>query len=498
MKDIIKLLRDPKMLKRFILALSFANLCFYNVMFTIFYKKFFYIKSFPTTNSYLALIISEILLTLFFLFIWEIITRLKKPWVTKTAKAFLFIALIIILENAVKDIKVIDDKLFRTILLIATILLIIFKKTTKASVSFLMIIAPFVVIVFSQALLGAVTHWNRSDQPKPVQSFFTTNSSTSRVLWLIFDEMDYQVAFNERPQGVKLPTFDRFRKQAIFAENAFAPSNKTAKSLPALIDGKLVSKATVSKEEDLLITYQETGETTKWGSQPNVFSRAKQLRFNTAFVGEYLPYSRLIGKDLSHCSWYPFYPEYISSVDKLSANIYSQLFYVLAGPAKNTIQRKRSFYNVFEDTKKLVVNPAYGLIMIHFPIPHGPHFHKSHWWERSARGYLNSLELADETLNQLWQILADKGLWDKTTVIISSDHWLRDHKKYFKYKNEDYRIPFMIKLAGRNESISYQPTFNTVITQDLILAIFRKDVTSPEKVIKWLNQWKDSIKFSLP
>ncbi len=478
------------MLRKIVIALSLANLCFYNVIFTLFYKKSFYVRYLPTTNSYLALIFSEIILALFFLLVWEIITRLNKPWVTKIAKAFVFLLLLIILENAVKDMTFIDDKIFRLGLLITAVLLICFKRTTKASVTFIMITAPFILIVFSQSILGAVTHWNHKDQSESVQSRFIANSSTPRVLWLIFDEMDYQVAFNERPQDFKLPTFDRFRKQAIFAENAFPPSKKTDKSLPALIDGKLVSKSTVSNYEKLLITYQETNETVEWGSRPNIFSRAKNLKVNTALVGDYLPYSRLIGKDLTYCSWYSFYPEYISPVDKLSANIYTQLFFVFAGPAKNSIQRKRSFYNVFNDAKKLVADPAYGLVMIHFPIPHGPHFHKNHWWERSARGYLNALELADESFYQLWQIMEDNGLWDNTTVIVSSDHWLREHKKYFDYKVNDFRIPFLLKFAGQKEAYTYQPGFNTFNTQDLILAILGNEIASPQAVINWLDKNK--------
>lgn len=477
------------MLKRFLITLSFTNLCFYNIIFTLFYKKLFYVKHLPTANSYLALIVSELLIAISLMLIWEIITRLNKPWLTKAVKGLIFLVLLIVLDDAVKDVININGKLFRLCLLAITGLLVIFKKTTKAAISFILVTAPFVFFIFAQSFTYAITHWNKIETPKPIQTL-TMPKQTPRVLWVIFDELDYQVAFGERPQGINLPTFDRFKNQAFFAENAFPPSASTTLSLTSFIDGKLVSNASEIGMNQLKITYHDTGETVDWGSNPNVFSKARELKVNTALVGEYLPYSRLIGKDLSYCSWYPFYPEYISATDTLFANIQSQLYFLLAGPAKTTIQRKRSFYNILNDAKNLVANPDYGLIMIHFPIPHGPHFYKNHWWERSAKGYLNALILADETLKQLWDILDDKGLWEDTSVIISSDHFLRGHKKYFNYPTKDYRIPFILKMAGQKETISYQPSFNTFITSGLVLAILKEDVSTVNDVVSWFNDNK--------
>lgn len=475
------------MLIKFLIALSFTNLCFYNIIFTLFYKKLFFVKHLPTANSYLALILSELLIAVSLTFIWELITRLKKPWLTKTVKGLVFLMLLVVLDDAVKDVIDINTKILRLCLLTITFLLMILKKTTKAVVTFLLVTSPFILVIFGQAMLGTVTHWNKIEEPKPVQSLMTTANQTPRVLWIIFDEFDYQVAFGERAQGLNLPTFDRFTKQAIFAENAFPPSASTTLSLTSFIDGRLVSNASEIGTDQLRITYRDTGETVNWGSRPNIFSKARGLKINTALVGEYLPYSRLIGKDLSYCSWYPFYPEYISATDTLLANIKSQLYFLLAGPAKTTIQRKRSFYNILNDAKRLVANPNYGLIMIHFPIPHGPHFHNNHWWERSAKGYLNALTLADETLKQLWGIMEEKCLWEDTTVIISSDHFLRGHKKYFDYQTIDSRIPFILKMAGQKEAITYQPAFNTYITSDLVLAILKKEVSTANEVVNWFN-----------
>lgn len=52
----------------------------------------------------------------------------------------------------------------------------------------------------------------------------------------------------------------------------------------------------------------------------------------------------------------------------------------------------------------------------------------------------------------------------------------------------DHRIPFVVKLAGQHEQLTYTSGFNTVLTHDLILALMRGEVTSPGGVAAWLDR----------
>ena len=51
----------------------------------------------------------------------------------------------------------------------------------------------------------------------------------------------------------------------------------------------------------------------------------------------------------------------------------------------------------------------------------------------------------------------------------------------------DPRIPFVLKLAGPHEPITYDPAFNTVLTHDLLLALLRGEVSGPQSVVAWLD-----------
>jgi hypothetical protein len=47
-------------------------------------------------------------------------------------------------------------------------------------------------------------------------------------------------------------------------------------------------------------------------------------------------------------------------------------------------------------------------------------------------------------------------------------------------------------MAGQKESYTYDQPINTVISQDLILSILKKEVNSPKEILEWLDRNQDS------
>ncbi len=52
----------------------------------------------------------------------------------------------------------------------------------------------------------------------------------------------------------------------------------------------------------------------------------------------------------------------------------------------------------------------------------------------------------------------------------------------------DERVPFMLKIAGASQGLNYEPAFNTVLSQDLLLELLSGKITTEEDVIRWLDQ----------
>ena len=51
--------------------------------------------------------------------------------------------------------------------------------------------------------------------------------SLPRVVWIVFDELDYRLSFPDRPSNLAMPHFDQLRAESIFAANAIPPANNT-------------------------------------------------------------------------------------------------------------------------------------------------------------------------------------------------------------------------------------------------------------------------------
>ncbi len=475
------------MLKEFIIALSLTNLCFYNIILRFFYKNKFYIKDIPGAKEYVSLILAELLVTAFFWLAWRLVKKINNRYLIKFAKFFACLLVLIFIYDAARDIKSfinLDLKIFRIVFFITIIFLISKKRISKATVFFILLMAPFAGVVFFQSVQNIVMDLKKEPIPKIEQPVFAYQDNSPKILWLIFDELDYHITFVDRPKNLKMPALDDLLQQSVSAQNAYSPSKSTATSLPSLIDGKIVYTVSIANPETLRIKYLDKKEFIDWGSQPNVFSRARQLKVNTAFVGDYLPYTRLIGKDVTFCDWFQYYPRY-NTPGSIGANIWRQIIMLLAGPAKHHLQRKESYYDIQNLTKKLVSDPKFGLVMIHNPIPHHPHFYQYPWWKGlSSEGYINALKLVDLTVKEIRELMEKQGTWDRTTIIISSDHSLRRGL----FEKKDRRVPFIVKFAGQKNPIAYEPSFNTVITQDLVLAILRNEIYSPEKATEFLNR----------
>jgi hypothetical protein len=297
------------------------------------------------------------------------------------------------------------------------------------------------------------------------------------------------MAFVQRPASLVLPEFDRLRQAALSADHAYAPGDGTILSMPALISGHRLSG--VSRNGcDLALRLAGTHATNDWTKMPSVFSQARELGVNTALVGWYIPYARLLGSSLNYCSWYPM-PNYQSVNSPTFLGSLQQELAALAWPLRG----RQIFINICRDSLKdsisVADDPRYGLILLHLPPPHTPGVYlpaKNQFTcmvMPKAAGYFNNLALADSELGALRRDMEKSGQWDKTWVILSADHSWRISKIYDGVR--DYRVPFLVKPPQASQSLTYSNPINTVLTHDLILAILRNQVTNQPSTAAWLD-----------
>jgi len=268
--------------------------------------------------------------------------------------------------------------------------------------------------------------------------------------------------------------------------------------------------------DGLMIKFDGAGEPVGWSTQPNVFSRTREIGGAAAVVGWYHPYCRVIGGDLTRCSFAVVANEMDTRGQRVSRSMLEH--FRMVGAAAQVIRQvlpksmqsdKRWEFDYVEGLKRIAqesaaaaTDSALSLVLIHFPAPHFPCLYdrrKDDFTFEGGCNYFDNLELVDRTFGDLRRSMERAGLWDDTVVLVSSDHWWRTEiwpknqswtkeEQSVMSKGADYHVPFMLKLKRQRASVIYQPSFNTVLSQDLLLALLRGELSAPPDVTAWLDR----------
>jgi hypothetical protein len=328
-----------------------------------------------------------------------------------------------------------------------------------------------------------------------------------RVLWLIFDECDYGILFDRRPPGVVVPHFDRLVSESLFCTDARPPAHCTELSMPALLSGLRVAGTWPLSPWELLIATRTSGQETLvaedprlkrvlWSEQPTVFSRARALGVHSAMTGWYHPYSRIIGQHLDWCAWQDD-PEPAFAVRSTFWGALSDHFrglletgrYSVFGQSLTVRKAVRQHEAIRADARALATDGNYGLVVVHWPLPHAPFFFNAKRGRNTAAnrgpaGYLDHLVLTDAMLGELMTSLASSGVESATTVIVTSDHWWRASSSLDGHA--DHRVPFIVRLPRGADAVTWRSAYETVTTGELVLALLTGEVQQRADLVSWL------------
>lgn len=523
------------MLRDAAVSLSLANLCFVKVWGRALSDAGSYFNEFKI--AYGALILDVLLLAVFFFAGITIARRLHKPLLLNAARWIFLGSLLTVATGTTALLITLSGFNFSTMLgrnsayyaglgfsIALIVTAVIFRRRVIAFAPRVLLVAlPFVAITFSQAVFKLVQPVSVVHaESGPVSPDKTPRAKpATRVLWLVFDELDQRLTFDERPADIEMPEFDRLRAQSFYAKNAYPPAPLTYMSMPALITGRIVSKVTPLRADELMVEFDGESEGVPWSKQPNVFSKARAAGFNSGLAGWCHPYCELVGNSLSKC-------EVVKAMNTNEIGLAGSMFSQAAGLISTiplvtqatiplvqrvgfvnqivtTAERKKytvRYKRVLESSIAAAVDPNLDLVFVHSPAPHPPGIydrHKNDFSLASHNGYVDNLELVDRTVGDIRKALEKAGLWDQTTIVISADHWWRSEmwsrgpfwtREDAKVASDrmDHRIPFLVKLAGQSESLSYEAGFNTVLTHDLVLALMKGELSTATELAAWLDR----------
>lgn len=376
--------------------------------------------------------------------------------------------------------------------------------------------------------------------PGKVAGMLPAAASHNRVIWIVFDEMDYRLLFPARPARIKLPHFDALRRISIFGDHVKSPAHNTIAAMPALLLARDVPNdgSVDFTTRHLRVRFSGCSQFVSIESQPNVFRSARKLGYNTAVSGWYQPYCRLFGSDLSACAT-QYGGRNTVGVQKFlrPRSLWEKSAFLAAWQARATVlQAKavatrsdlnwrilsipgRSYMNrrlhiarlrsELQESDRMLRNTKLNFVLLHFSIPHPPGIwdpKRQTFTTSDQSNYIDNLALSDYVLGKIRETLVQTGDWDRSTILVSADHpfrptsWLAidpgvpppqaapshemlrlTHRVWHPY------IPFLLKLPGENTGIEYHREFNSVLSANLLLAALKGDIRTTAQAVQWLE-----------
>ncbi len=366
-------------------------------------------------------------------------------------------------------------------------------RSLRFGASAALLFLPLIAVEFFLALQHEFRNPNELADPAFASLAPRRALPLPRIVWVVFDDLDYRLLFQDRPAGLPMPAFDRMRKQSLFAADAFSPAIITQESIPSLLTGAHIRKFSSENE----ISRDDSVKVSEVARLPTVFTATREMGGNASVVGWYLPYSRLFGQDLAACSWRGLgFTVNLNNGGILKTSLrLAQIPFELAlrspfGPSMFIRQHVEVLESLHAEMLHAAVDSRMDLVFLHFPTAHPPHVYDrfKHAFTRATEdpaGYPNSLALSDQWLADLRSAMEAANVWSTTNVLVTSDHHFREDRGVDG--KTDLRVPFLLKLAGQISPLTYTAPLHTIVTKSLLEAILRREVVSPDEAVHWLS-----------
>jgi hypothetical protein len=510
------------MRRDFLAAFSFANLCYLRVwseILTYGRSDTYLMTTPPRPAEYIALMANVLLLALVCWGLGRVAQRVLTGRNIRFAEMALVVGLCIPL-NALRSVLANQFPYLRSplmellgtrgvavlgvlVALVGLVAVVWFHHgVSRAAIAVLATLSPFCAVTFGQAIWKAA-HYDAAEFANKLPApMIPQTKKVPRVVWFIADEWDYRLTFVDRDATLKLPEIDRLRAGSIFLDQAHPPGWETPISIPGYYAGRIVDRVRYDGPRELQIAFKDHLSLEPWSREPNVFERARQLGANTALVEWFHPTCRVLN-GLSYCRWWPMSMQHNSMGDGFleilrhqTRSLFETNILSLFGQSLSGEQHTRVYRAMLGDAEKLAIDPDFALTLVHLPIPHAPFVYNRRTGEftlgnEPVRGYVDALALLDRTVGEIRGIMERAGVWDATTVIFTSDHSFREAETFDGKADE--RIPYLLKMSGQKDGISYGRKFNSVLTGDLALAILRGEVGDAAAVVQWLDANRSRI-----
>ena len=362
----------------------------------------------------------------------------------------------------------------------------------RASMRLLLILAPFALVTTGRAASIAAFTDFAVLEPHAPPATFSADTTGQRVVILVFDELDYGLAFSRRPADLRLESMDRLRREGFFATDVEPASRAATRvAIPSLLTGRVVDSVKNVSQGSALARFRGQTEAEDLANTETLFDDAAAAGAPSEIAGALLPYCRWrLASFTRRCTWLPLSGRsgVLEGPLPLGRSIARQLR-AFGGPVGSRDAWIRSLREMTDVAVAASVNPANRLVFVHLVVPHAPFV-----WNASTgsftrfqfrqSGYFGNLGLADHILGQFLTTIEGSPLRDRTTIVVTSDHGFRGAG--VAGVAPDRHVPFAVLFPSRTPTLWEEPLY-TVPLRPLSIALLRGELRSGDDLRQWLQ-----------
>jgi hypothetical protein len=308
-----------------------------------------------------------------------------------------------------------------------------------------------------------------------------------RIIWILFDELSYNQAFDHRYAGLAMPEFDKLKSESYSFSDLQPAGYETQEVLPSFFLGHVVDDLRSDMNGEAVIKMAGKKDWQAFDAHATIFSDAQRLGWTTGVVGWYNPYCRILAGTVDYCFWRVGNGAWtgIASDQSVFKNAMAP-FAEMAGryrrqPGFPDAEKHASdLAAILPQAEALIRDQNIGFVFIHLPVPHPPGIYDRRPPHQHATGtYIDNLALADRLLGQLMGIINETGLASKTTLVITSDHswrvprwrnapeWSKE-EEIASQGRFDTRPVLMIHFPGQSEEHDITRPFDDIGLHDIL------------------------------
>jgi hypothetical protein len=404
------------------------------------YHEILYVHPAPFYNIYLGAIVDLAAIAI----VWALASRIKNP----VYRVLLWTAIIVSVTYDFSQLQLMNlSSSGRTFAAIAAVSLaalgLLWFHERWSRIADRVLRACLVVIGFSALwMIPEMGYIAARSASREMTAFhktprLTTGATTSRIVWLVFDELSYYQVYEHRWPDLSLRNFDRLHDESVTFTNVQPAGYYTDKVIPSLFLGKTVSEIKTSADGVVAVYLKDLQEWRRFDPGETVFADARRLGWSTGIVGWYNPYCRLLKDWVDSCWWSNQQPfiDNMSQDHALWMNAAAPFLDWLTMLVPGMIPDRFSYWSNLAESQahdyQAGLDQAEALLRdhevrfsyIHLDVPHPPGIYDRKKRVFSPGGsYLDNLALTDEALGRLLDTAETSPNWSETTLIVCGDH----------------------------------------------------------------------------